>query len=82
MHKNNNAKGETHHVYMAPLFPPHSPVRKRDAEVGDGGGGECQILVFIPEILFHPIMSPKLRPNHTQKLSTGKKCVLNLILKG
>lgn len=82
MHKNNNAKGETHHVYMAPLFPPHSPVRKRDAGGWGGGCVECQILVFIPDIFFHPIMSPKLRPNHTQKLSTRKRCVLNLILKG
>lgn len=34
-----NAKGETHHIYMAPLFSPHLPVRKRDAEWGRVGRG-------------------------------------------
>lgn len=74
---------EKHIMYIwHPCFPHIHLSEKEMLRWGGGGGGECQILVFIPDILFHPIMSPKLRPNHTQKLSTGKKCVLNLILKG
>lgn len=44
-------------------------------------GKKCQILLFRTDADLHPVMPPKVRFNHIQKLSTEKKQVLNVIVR-